>query len=147
LWQLRQRMYRWCVYILILLWLSLKHFNCFNHTSFWWAVLSFYASKTLTTYVFRRYDFFFFLCRAGPQNAGIVAPKWICTCVREGNQWGIFPPREIRGFIILLCRSEKNYQNISRSGNKMINVYMPQHIAWRINTNQRIAKTISLAKS
>jgi len=38
-------------------------------------------------------------------------------------------------------------QNISRSGNKMINFFMPQHIARRINTNQRIAKTISQAKS
>jgi len=31
--------------------------------------------------------------------------------------------------------------------NKMINFYMPQHIAWQINTNQGIAKTNTLAKS
>ena len=65
----------------------------------------------------------------------------------KGSQWGIFPVREIRGFPILLSRSGKNCQNFSRSGNKMINFYMSQHIARRINTNQRIAKTNSPAKS
>jgi len=46
-------------------------------------------SKTYHTHctnVFRQsYDYVFFLCRAGPQNAGKCAPMWICTCVREGN--------------------------------------------------------------
>ena len=37
------------------------------------------------------------------------------------NQWGIFPVREIRGFPILLSRSGEKCQNLSRSGNKMIN--------------------------
>jgi len=55
------------------------------------------------------------------------------------KQWGIFPVWEIRGFPILLSRSGKKCQNLSRSGNKMINFYMPQHIARRIKTNQRIA--------
>ena len=41
----------------------------------------------------------------------------------------------------------KKCQNLSRSENKMIDFYMPQHIARRINTNQRIAKTNALAKS
>jgi len=67
-----------------------------------------------------------------------------CVCFK---QWGIFPVWEIRGFPILLSRSGKNCQNLSRSGNKMINFYMPQHISRRIKTNQLIAKTISLAKS
>jgi len=57
------------------------------------------------------------------------------------DMWGIFPVREIRGFPILLSRSGKNCQNLSRSGNKMIIFYIPQHIAWRINMYKRIAKT------
>jgi len=36
---------------------------------------------------------------------------------------------------ILLSRLGKNCQNLSRSGNKMINVYIPQHIAPRINVH------------
>jgi len=70
-----------------------------------------------------------------------------CSFVTLSNQWGIFPVREIRGFPILLSRSRKKCQNISRSGNKMIISYIPQHIARRINMYQRIAKTNAPAES
>jgi len=79
-------------------------------------------------------------------DRALYSPNWTCMCIshvyliyRHHYQWGIFPVWEIRGFPILLSRSGKKCQNLSRSGNKMINFYMPQHIARRIKTNQRIA--------
>jgi len=60
---------------------------------------------------------------------------------------GSFPFWKSGDFPFYFPDRGKKCQNLSRSGNKMIIFYMPQHIAWRINTNQRIAKTNSLAKS
>ena len=99
-------------------------------------------SSNTENYIYQRYKYVVGKCPASVNQLQIHFHTYSLL-----NQWGIFPVWEIRGFPILLSRSGKNCQSISHSGNKMINFVMPQHVARRINTTQRLAKTNSLAKS
>jgi len=68
--------------------------------------------------------------------------------IRLHYQWGSFPFGKSGDSLFYFPDREKNVKIFPvREIRKMINFYMPQHIARRINTNQRIAKTNALAKS